>query len=99
MFRGGHMEYRASGPLLQLYHVTHQVTLARDLAIDTMFADLGYIIIIIATSGLATCFGLRDSHPWPLHRYHPCSDGAVFQWRAKSFLVVTVMDVRGWLVG
>jgi hypothetical protein len=53
MFRGGHMEYRASGPLLQLYHVTYQVTLAHDLAIDTMFINLGHIIIIIASSGLA----------------------------------------------
>jgi hypothetical protein len=66
MFRRGHMEYRASGPLLQLYHVTYKVTLALDLAVDTMFVDLGHIIIIIiiiASSGLVTCSGFRDSHP------------------------------------
>jgi hypothetical protein len=44
------MEYRAFGPLLQTFHVTYQVMLARDLTVDTMFVDLGHKIISLRAS-------------------------------------------------
>ena len=59
------MEYRATGPLLQTFHVTYQVMLARDLTIDTMFVDLGYNHHLLHHRYLGVC----DSLSWcPRHQ-------------------------------